>query len=196
MEESLHITPEIIRQIEDAWGKPQTVSLSYAMQGREWDLVARSAGRGRVHDVTLFIPNGDMLAVIQKPSYPQGVWRVPSGGVGVGERFEDGMVREAYEETGLQTEPVRYLLRTDVEFHSEGQSLRWASHVFELRYLGGEPHPVDTREVSAARWATLQELAGPVHEALLATGSGGFAYRARLQELTAPLLSAGNRGER
>ena len=185
----MHITPEVIQQLERKWGTPRHVRLAYEIGERERDLIARSARRGRVHDATLFIPRDGMLAVIQKPMYRPGVWRVPSGGVAPGEAFEDGAVREAYEESGLRVEPLRYLLRTEVEFRHGEERLRWSSHVFQMRYLSGEPHPVDTREVSAARWASLDELAGPVHRALLDTGLGGFAYRARLHELAVPLLS-------
>lgn len=185
---NMHITLEVIRELEGRWGKPQAARLDFEMHEREWRLVSRSAERGRVHDVTLYIQRAGALAVIQKPGYPPCVWRAPSGGVAPGERFEDGAVREAYEETGLVVEPLRYLLRADVEFRHGGASLRWTSHVFEMRYLYGDPHPVDRREVSAASWATFEELAGPVHKALIAAGSGGFAYRARLHELVAPLL--------
>jgi ADP-ribose pyrophosphatase YjhB (NUDIX family) len=187
----MHVTSRVIERLERAWGRPREERLAYELREREWALIARSAERGRAHDVTLFIPREGALAVIQKPMYPPGVWRVPSGGVAPGEAFEDGAVREAYEESGLVVEPRRYLLRTEVEFRLGDSVLPWSSHCFEMRYVSGEPHPVDTREISAARWATLGELAGPVRAALLATGVSGFAYRARLQELVAPLLSTG-----
>jgi 8-oxo-dGTP pyrophosphatase MutT (NUDIX family) len=185
----MHITPEVVRELERRWGVPRTVELRFSMHEREWSLVSLSARSRRTHDVTLFIQRGDELAVIQKPSYPPGVWRAPSGGVMRGERFEDGAVREAWEETGLEVEPLRYLLRAHVEFVCGPDTVLWQTHAFEMRYLGGEPRPVDTREISGTRWATLDELAGPVRAAMLASGSGGLLYRARLQELVAPLLA-------
>ena len=69
----MHITPQVVRELELAWGEPSRVELSYAMEEREWRLVARAATRGRVHDFTLFIPRDGALAVIAKPSYPPGV---------------------------------------------------------------------------------------------------------------------------
>ncbi|MDQ3327073.1 MAG: NUDIX hydrolase [Chloroflexota bacterium] len=187
----MHVTPEVARRLEREWGMPVVADLSYPMGAGEWALVARSVQRRRTHDVTLFIPRHGMLAVIRKPSYPLGAWRTPSGGVALGERFEDGAVREAWEETGLRVEPSRYLLRARVTFTRGSERLGWWSHVFQMRYLAGEPHPVDTREVAAARWADLAELAGPVDQALVNAGSGGFLYRARLQKLVAPLLIGG-----
>lgn len=186
----MHITPQVVRGLELAWGAPRRVAVSYAMDEREWRLVARAARRGRVHDFTLLIPRDGALAVIAKPSYPPGVWRTPSGGAEVGEAPEAAMVREAWEETGLEAEPFRYLVRAEARFTHGGESMRWTSHVFEMSYLGGEPHPIDTREIAAVRWAALDELAGPVHDALVATGSGGFLYRARLHQVAAPLLSS------
>ncbi len=185
----MHITSEVVRELEARWGVPDTAELRFQMGEREWDLILHAARRQRSHDVTLFIPRGDELAVIQKPGYPPGVWRVPSGGVMRDEKFEEGAAREAWEETGLSAELMRYVLRARVEFTYGPDTLVWHTHAFEMSYLGGEPHPVDTKEISAARWATLAELAGPVREAMLRTGSGGLVYRARLQEIVAPLLS-------
>ena len=190
----MHVTPEIVRRLEKDWGAPVSADLTCPMGEREWDLVARTVERGRNHDVTLYIPRLGTLAVIRKPSYPPGAWRTPSGGVAPGERFEDGAVREAWEETGLRVEPARYLLRARATFTRGSERLVWWSHVFEMRYISGEPHPVDTREIAAARWADPEELAGPVHQALVQAGSGGLLYRARLQELVAPLLTRDSDG--
>ncbi len=187
----MHVTPEVERRLEKDWGTPVSADLTCPMEEREWELVTRSVGRGRTHDVTLFIPRQGTLAVIRKPSYPPDAWRTPSGGVAPGERFEDGAVREAWEETGLRVEPARYLLRARATFTRGSERLVWWSHVFEMRYVSGEPLPVDTKEIAAARWADLEELAGPVHQALVQAGTGGLLYRARLQELVAPLLTRG-----
>lgn len=185
----MHVTPEVTHRLEWKWGTPAIADLSYPMEGREWALLARSAERGRAHDVTLVILRDGTLAVIRKPSYPPGAWRTPSGGVAPGERFEDGAVREAWEETGLRVEPARYLLRARATFTRGPENLVWWSHVFEMRYIAGEPRPVDTKEIAAARWAGLEEVGGPIHRALVSAGSGGLLYRARLQELVAPLLT-------
>jgi len=189
--DTMHVTPEVVRCLESAWGTPATADLSYPMGVREWGLVAHSAERRRTHDVTPLIPRHGALAVIQKRGYPSGVWRTPSGGVAPGEGFEDGAVREAWEETGVRVEPSQYLLRARVRFTRGSEHLVWWSHVFQMRYLAGEPHPMDIREIAAARWADLEELAGPVHQVLTNAGSGGFLYRDRLQDLAAPLLIGG-----
>lgn len=182
------MTPQVIEELERRWGKPRTVQLAFEMQPHEWQLMLRSRSRRRVHDVTIFVMHHGKLAVIRKPSYPPGAWRAPSGGVEREETFEDGLQREAYEETGLCVEPYLYLLRTSVTFSHTDDSMVWTSHVFQAKYVSGEPHPVDTREIADARWASLAELAGESREAMLAAGSGGFEYRAKLHDLVVPLL--------
>lgn len=184
----MHITPAVVAALEQRWGVPAQVELSFPMHEEEWRLVARTAARGRIHDVTMFTLQRDSVAVIRKPSYWQGIWRAPSGGVAPGETVEAGAVRECWEETGLRTEVQRYLLRVTVVFSRGVETMIWQSHVMQMRYLSGTPCPVDTHEVAEARWATLEELDGPIRAAMLATGSGGLAYRAELQALVSPLL--------
>ena len=44
--------------------------------------------------------------------------------------------------------------------------------------------PIDTEEIAEARWATLDELQGPIREALLDAGWDLFRYRVALTDLT------------
>ncbi len=185
----MNLSQEAVRSAELRLGHPAEVRMSAEMRHEaEWLRVVESARRGRTHDITIMVPRDGRLAVIRKPSYLPGVWRAPSGGVRPGERLEDGAEREAYEETGLVVEVERYLLRCEVTFDWEGRSQDWTTHVVEARWVSGEPSPIDTREIAAARWMPIPELLGPVRSAMLASGSGGLAYRARLQDVAAPLL--------
>jgi 8-oxo-dGTP diphosphatase len=46
---------------------------------------------------------GDRVLLIQRGQEPlQGYWSLPGGGVETGERLEDAVIREVWEETGLQ----------------------------------------------------------------------------------------------
>ncbi|MFQ5896545.1 MAG: NUDIX hydrolase [Nitrospinota bacterium] len=172
----------LLPEIERRYGRPREIALEFEFQPHGFARVQESLSRGRAHDVTLLIREGDRLAVIRKPSYPPHVFRAPSGGVARGEEFEAGVRREAYEETGLEVALERYLLRVRAAFTCDGRRAEWVTHVVLCRALSGEPRPVDTREVCEARWATLEEVRTSLREALLATGSGGLAYRAALQE--------------
>ena len=42
--------------------------------------------------------------------------------------------------------------------------------------------PRDTEEIAGARWGTLDELAGPLRERLLATGHALWRYRVALHD--------------
>ena len=66
--------------------------------------------RDRVGEVCMVIrrPNGKLLLSI-KTFYPRGAYRLPTGGIHHGERVHDALLREAYEETGLDLVVRRFL---------------------------------------------------------------------------------------
>jgi 8-oxo-dGTP pyrophosphatase MutT (NUDIX family) len=184
----MYVTTEIIREVEKRFGTPEEVRLAYEMTEREFDMVRRSQKHGRAHDVTLFIIDQDRIVVIKKPMYPPGAYRAPSGGIDVGEDFETGALREAYEETGLTVALEQYLLRALVAFTCAGQIINWTTHVFKARRLEGELQPIDTHEIVEARFATVDELRGSIKAVLLASGSTGLRYRAELGDMVLDLL--------
>jgi 8-oxo-dGTP pyrophosphatase MutT (NUDIX family) len=189
----VYITAEAIARIEDLYGAPVEIVRSYEMTLREFEVVRRSRKFGRSHDVTLFIIEDDKVAVIKKPMYPPGAWRAPSGGVALGEDFESGALREAYEETGLRIALRKYLLRAQVRFTCQGDAIDWTTHVFSAHRVGGELEPVDTHEIAAARFASVAELKGSIRDALIESGSTGLRYRAELGDMILDkLMEAGD----
>lgn len=187
----MYISAEAINDIERKYGTPAEIYLTYEMTEREFDMVRRSQKHGRAHDVTLFILKEDSLVVIKKPMYPDGAYRAPSGGIDPGEDFEEGAIREAYEETGLVVELNKYLLRARVKFTHESGVIDWTSHVFTANPTGGALQPIDTHEIVEARFATIDELSGPIKEALLRSGSAGLGYRAELGDIVVGMLVEG-----
>src|SRR5207237_4938470 len=124
----MYITAEIIREIEARFGVPDEVVWQFEMVPREFDMVRRSQKHNRAHDVTLFIIEDGRVVVISKPMYPPGAYRAPSGGVELGESFEAGALREAYEETGLGIVLERYVVRARAKFTCAGDEIGWATH--------------------------------------------------------------------
>ena len=120
--------------------------------------------------------------------HPHGVCRAPSGGVQPGEDFEKGTLREAYEETGATIELDRYLLRAHAIFTYLDSEVEWTSHVLTANYISGELRPIDTKEIAEVMEVSLEELQGRIRNNLLATGSGGLAYRAALTDKVVELL--------
>jgi 8-oxo-dGTP pyrophosphatase MutT (NUDIX family) len=103
----------------------------------------------------------------------------------------DGAVREAHEETGLDIELTRYLVRINVKFTSGDRLIDWTSHIFEARQVDGVIDPIDTGEIAEARWAALDELQGDIRKALLDTGWGLLSYRVALTDLTVEHMEDG-----
>jgi ADP-ribose pyrophosphatase YjhB (NUDIX family) len=184
----LYIDEAMMRGMEEKFGRPEVLRLTQRITPGEMALVRGSQKHGRAHDITLFIFRGEKLALIRKPIHPPGVFRAPSGGLTPGEPFEEGAKREAREETGLEIEIERYLLRIQVRFICDEENIEWSSHVFSARAVGGELAPQDTREILATRWATLEELQGPIREAVLASGWGLLDYRVTLTDRALALL--------
>jgi hypothetical protein len=92
------------------------------------------------------------------------------------------------EETGLDIELERYLLRAHVRFTGGEDYLDWTSHVFKARAVGGELRPLDTSEIAETICGTLDELQGPIRQALLDSGRGLLAYRVSLTDATVRIL--------
>ncbi len=167
--------------IEQKYGTPQELTMSFAMNPAEFDMLRESMKDGRDSDVTLFIFKDGQVIVIAKPWYPQGLYRAPSGGIKPGEDMELCAKREAYEETGVQIQLVLYLLRIQVTFTCGQVSQEWISHVFVAQYVSGRLHPIDTREIKEVNLLSLDELAA-MKDRLLQQDSGGLHYRAALTE--------------
>jgi 8-oxo-dGTP pyrophosphatase MutT (NUDIX family) len=91
-------------------------------------------------------------------------------------------VREALEETGLRVRLERYLVASRALFVYEPDDVPWRTHVFLARTDDSELAPADAEEIAGARWGTPAELAGPLRERLLATGSAFWRYRVALHD--------------
>ncbi len=163
------------------FGKPDCLSTTQKMTAGELAVVRASMKEGRAHDITLYIKKGDGYIFIAKPFYPPGLYRAPSGGVRRGEDFESGAKREALEETGVDIELEKYILRINVRFQSPEKSIDWTSHIFTAHFRGGEIEPLDKEEIREAKVVYPHEIHG-LQEKMRNSGSGGLIYRAYLTE--------------
>jgi 8-oxo-dGTP pyrophosphatase MutT (NUDIX family) len=204
----LFVTPAIIAAAEARYGVPRELHVAYEITPAELAMVRASQRDGRAHDVTVFAFNGALdggriagfaggrsrrLAVIAKPSYPPGAFRVPGGALRPGEAMDVGAAREAHEETGLRVAIERYLLRIHARFTVGDDGIAWTTHVLSATTDDAEVNPRDTREISAARWSDLDELNGPIRAILVATGRPLFRYRTDLHLWAAEQLQAQER---
>lgn len=185
-----HVTAALWQPAEALLGRPAERTWQYPITDAEMRMVVSSTrGQRRLHDVTLFIFNeAGQVALIRKHNYPPGAWRAPGGGIAPGESFIEGARREALEETGLEVDLTRYLLRVFVTFTAGGCSQPWTTHVVTARAREGALATRDAREIAGVRWGTLAELTGPVADVMLRSGRGLFAYRVALHREVANLL--------
>jgi ADP-ribose pyrophosphatase YjhB (NUDIX family) len=177
----MYVTEAVLAPLRKRYGEPRPLRWEGEVSDQEFALAGYSPERR--HDVTLFVfdPQG-RLALIQKPSYPPGAWRPPGGGVEPREEFERGVQREALEELGVHIELERFLVSTRATFRNAEAVMDWRTHVFSARTDDEELDPIDTHEISAARWGSTDELAGPIRAVLLATGRALWRYRVALHD--------------
>ena len=184
----MFVTKQLITQAESLYGIPVDKQITAPLKEHELDFIKKTQKRGREHDVTFLIFNDKkQIAVMNKHGYPEGLYRPPSGGLDPGESFTDGIKREAYEETGLEIELEKYLLRVTVDFASETRTLRWYTHVFICKALTEKIIPHDTKEIREAKWAELT-IFDEFREKVKAYKSGGIQYRKNLHEEILKLL--------
>jgi ADP-ribose pyrophosphatase YjhB (NUDIX family) len=177
----VHVTDEVLAPVIARYGTPAELEWSGEVTEEEFALATYNPNRR--HDVTLFIlDRDDRIALIRKPHFAEGIWRPPGGGVKPGEDFVAGAEREALEETGLHVSLERYLVAASARFTWDGRELPWRTHVVLARTAESELDPQDPEEIAAARWGTLDELAGPLRDRLLATGRALWRYRVALHD--------------
>jgi len=173
----VHLDDIALAPLREQFGDPAPLDWEGEISDAEWALATYNPAR--THDVTLFILDANArLALIRKPHFADGVWRPPGGGIKPGEDVVAGAVREALEETGLRVELDRYL----VELH-------WRTHVLSARTRDDTLAPSDAAEIAAARWGTLDELAGLLRDRLLETGRAFWRYRVALHDAALAALA-------
>jgi len=182
----MYLIPSLLTELEHHYGRPMLATAQAEFLSREFALLEYCRRKERAHDLTLLIEGRaereGQFALIRKPSYPPGVFRPPSGGVEPGEAIEEGAAREAREETGLEVQLERYLLRVEARFTCAGAMAPWTSHVFLARATGGTLLPQDRKEIEEACWATLEEIGSRYRPAMLRMGTAGMRYRVDLQD--------------
>lgn len=80
-------------------------------------------------------------------------WRIPKGGVERGEDFKDTIIRELWEEVGIEEDRIVVLKKfNEYMYEDAGAEILHNPHVF-LVYIRGKPEPKpDHEEISAAKW--------------------------------------------
>jgi ADP-ribose pyrophosphatase YjhB (NUDIX family) len=184
----VHVDEAVLARVRAQFGEPALLDWDANVSDRELAMITYNPSRR--HDVTLFVFNGERLALIRKPHFPDGIWRTPGGGIKPDEDFVLGVQREAREELGVEIELDRYLVQARAVFRLADQAVPWQTHVLSATTPAEELAPLDTQEIAEARWGTAAELAGPIRERLLETGRALWRYRVALHDAALEALSS------
>jgi ADP-ribose pyrophosphatase YjhB (NUDIX family) len=176
----VHVDEAVIARVREELGEPMALEWEGEVSDAELAMILHSPTRR--HDVTLFVFNGERLALIRKPHFTEGIWRTPGGGVKPDEDFVAGILREGREELGAEIDLERYLVRARAIFRFKDEAVPWQTHVFSATTSAEVLAPLDTHEIAEARWGTAAELTGPIRARLLATGRTLWRYRAALHD--------------
>jgi 8-oxo-dGTP pyrophosphatase MutT (NUDIX family) len=187
----VHVDDTVLAEVRRRFGEPVQLEWDGEVSDRELAMIVYNPDRR--HDVTLFVFNGERLALIRKPHFVEGIWRTPGGGIKPGEDFVAGVVREAREELGVAISIDRYLVRASAAFRFGARTVPWQTHVVSATTSDEHLAPEDTQEIAEARWGTAAELSGPIRERLLSTGRGLWRYRVALHDAALAALSSGAR---
>ncbi len=103
-------------------------------------------------------PNGHLLTMM-KTFYPRGAYRLLTGGINHGEHVYDALLRETYEETGLQVKVSRFLAALAYCSKSENATPIFYTFAFLLDEIGGTLGAIDEGErVEAFHEIAVQDL--------------------------------------
>lgn len=191
---------ELIDETEVTWlmsryGPAPRLHVPIAMGKTDFDywwqkLVEQRNRRG---EVVLAIQRADGNVLLHTKSfYPNGLYRLPTGGIFLWEKVLASARREAKEETGFDIHAICMAGMITYTFHHDGRHMPFVSYVLLVRSDETQPAAVDTAErisdfrfVSPARLRhvaqTLRQLGGHL--------AGWGAFRAPAHELVADVLN-------
>ncbi|GFH37111.1 methyltransferase domain-containing protein [Streptomyces pacificus] len=135
-----------------------------------------SVRHSEVVDVHLVLRRGGdvLLARRAGTGYADGLWHAPSGHVEDGEDVREAMVREAFEETGVELAPEDLRVALVMQHRGPGGAPRTGWFFEAVHGKGGEPCNREPHKCSEMAWHPLASLP----EDMVAYGRAGFAaYR-------------------
>jgi len=110
--------------------------------------------------VAAIVLDDDRVLLVRRGREPaKGRWSLPGGVIELGERAVEAVVREVFEETGVEVEPMRVVAIYEPIVRDEEGRVKFHYVLLEYlcRPLRGEPKP--SSDVLDARWFRLEELA-------------------------------------
>jgi len=117
----------VIKEVDINYGKSSYFNkIKYSIQKDRWGEAA----------FCIIRPNGKVI-VVTCEEYPQGIFRIPTGGIGYGEDIIKAAYREAEEELGLKTEITAFAGVIKYSITHEDEVIRFYSYIFIMKETGG-----------------------------------------------------------
>ena len=135
--------------------------------------------------------NGGIL-LNTKDFYPEGVYRIPTGGGKPGEPVAAALLRETAEETNLDVEVAWFL--AVITYHARGREAPFTTYAFLLREAGGELKVNDPEEgISGWREVPASDLKGVAEQLAGLEGewTGWGAFRSVVHRVVGELMQQG-----
>jgi 8-oxo-dGTP diphosphatase len=123
-----------------------------------WERLVIKANRRGEAVLAIQRPDGQIL-LHTKSFYPEGIFRLPSGGIHPHEAVLIGTTRETQEETGLKVSTNRFLGMVEYNFQSNQRELPFVSYIWLVQTDNGQPSVQDPNErISGFRYVHPTEL--------------------------------------
>jgi 8-oxo-dGTP pyrophosphatase MutT (NUDIX family) len=144
--------PKILKNLEQRYGPiyQHHVELAVSTEIMLRMVSKMNRKKPRRAEVVMVVPNeAGHLWLHTKNFYPQGVYRLMTGGLDPGEAPHQALRREVVEETGFKVKAQRCLAVITYSLVTQDGGLPFVSYIFATTPAKGRPHPTDPTEAIA-----------------------------------------------
>lgn len=124
----------------------KTVTIEINKEYLDYLAKARGDMDTRSEAIMALLRPEEKVLVSSKSFYPEGIFRLPSGGIHPGESPEEAFTRETLEETGLPSVIESKIAEVICCCTCGEESVEITSHIFLGSLTTQPPHPIDTDE--------------------------------------------------
>jgi 8-oxo-dGTP pyrophosphatase MutT (NUDIX family) len=128
------------------------------------------------------IRDGEGRILLLRRSDGENLWGFPGGAIEPGERADEAVAREVYEEIGLKVEPVALIgIYSGPEYiflYPNGDQVQPVTSFFECQVVGGELRP-DMQEIVGARYFGPGDELPPMRPCCVAKARDAFVFQSR-----------------
>jgi len=151
---------EYIQLCEKYKGKQQIKDITLKIENEQYFNYFKNAiKRDRRGEVVFCVIKDKKIITIKSEEYPEGVFRIPTGGIDYNEDIVQALVREVKEELGIDVKIISFKGVIKWNMYHKKQQVKFYSYLFILEYINGNLL-IDAleNEVSEVKLCTIKEL--------------------------------------